>query len=120
MELGEGRACDYAIGFLEDAQGKIVAVYGARLEGRDASGHVTYRVTDDFPYPKLQEGFDFVYFNCRSASKHDFTLVAVVKADREKQWWDAVLWAKQYEFASGKFVDVRTEGVSCANESWGL
>jgi hypothetical protein len=120
IELGIQRECEYSVGVLEDSSGKPKVIYGARLARRDAKGRAVWKVTAEIASPSLPSGYVLAIASCRYDARPDKTLVAAVRDDSTKQWYDDVLWVQKLDFGSGRFVEVSADRVSCANEGWGL
>ena len=112
-DLGNERECDYSIGFLDAIDGTTKYVYGARLERRNDTGKPTYRITDDFPVPELQPGAQLMYFNCESNNRHDYRIVAVVQIEGMVARQPNVIWAKRFDLAAERFVDIPAKDVAC-------
>jgi hypothetical protein len=115
---GFNNICDYSIGILEDHEGKLKTIFGARMTGRDASKKAFWNITDTLPYPTLQAGYFLAIANCQDDGKDDQTIIAAVRAT-DTEWLKDILWAKRYDLKTGKFVDHASTRVQCANEGWG-
>jgi hypothetical protein len=120
IELGIQSECEYSVGILEDSSGKPKVIYGARLARRDAKGRAVWRVTAEIAAPNVPAGYVLAVASCRYDVRADRTLVAAVRDDSTKQWYDDVLWVQKFDFGSGRFLEVSADRVSCANEGWGL
>lgn len=119
-KLGIPRECDYSVGVLEDSTGTPKLIYGAQLARRSAEGRAIWKVTAEIASPNVPEGYVLAVGTCRSDAEADKTLVAAVRNDATKEWHDDVLWVQQFDFEASRFTPIATQGVSCANEGWGL
>ena len=119
------RACEFSIHVLADpvaAQDPLAAprfIIAARNAGYDGS-HPRWTVTDQAPYPDVGEGWFVHLGNCQVDGRDEPALVAVVREGSRAQWLDEVAWARRLDFAEGRFVQVDTAKVRCANEAIGI
>jgi hypothetical protein len=116
---GVAGICDYAINVLTDADGTPRHLAGSRAAGHDADGHPAWTITDALPFPPLAANELMAIATCEVDGEADETVVAVVR-HVDAEWHEAATWARRYDIATEKFVDVPAAGVRCYNEGWGL
>jgi hypothetical protein len=120
LELGIESECEYSVGVLEDSSGTPKVIYGAHLARRDAEGRAVWKIIAAIASPNLPAGYVLAVASCRYDTKADRALVAAVRDDSTKEWYDDVLWVQRFDFRASRFVEISAEGISCANEGWGL
>lgn len=115
---GIERLCDHSIGIIGDADGEPGILYGARNAGYEGN-NPTWQVTDAMAYPELEDGQMLVIGVCSVHGEEDASVFAVVRIT-PTELFDDVLWARRYDFDSGKFIAQDADGVLCYNEGWGI
>jgi hypothetical protein len=117
--LGMDRICAYSIGILEEPDGTPKILHGAREAGHSVDGKPLWTITDAMPYPSLPAGYALRISTCERDGKADETVFAAARIT-DDEWYEDVLWARRYDIAAEKFVEVPSAGVRCLNEGWGL
>ena len=116
---GHDHLCDYALGVLADGEGRPRYVIAEQSLGH-RDGIPSWRVLDAMPYPQLEAGTFLAHGSCRIDGAPDGAIVAVVGHGGEVEWFDDVRRAWRLDFGSGRLVAIAVEGMTCANEGFGL
>ena len=121
---GQGRVCDFSIGFVGDAgadpalEPLVRYIVAGRMTGRDG-GKALWKITDALAYPKVAKGFSWQAGSCRVGKVADDKVVAIARHDNEQEYLDVVAWARRLDLATGKFQVVDPASVDCINEGYG-
>jgi hypothetical protein len=116
--LGPGRTCDYAIGTLSEDDFEEIAILAQRKTG-ESDGKAIWIVTDQIPWPLMEENEHLSIGTCRLNGESISPLTAVVKVS-DSEWFAATGWARSLNLETGKFEEVNASNIECINEGWGL
>jgi hypothetical protein len=105
--------CAWSIGALGNAPGAAIAVYAARLTGRDSDGTPRWLVTGHLSLPTLAEGYDVQIATCRLDGVADSQIVAVARFPTEAEYSSDVSWAAIFERKGGTLREIGTKGIDC-------
>ncbi len=124
---GYEHVCDYALGLVEDADGRPRYIVAERSLGHDANGP-RWRVLDAIPHPDMAADEYLALGTCRLRGAPDDeaddepgpAIVAVVGLGGDVEWFDDVRRAWRLDFAQKRLVEMPGAGIQCANEAYGL
>jgi hypothetical protein len=120
---GSVRICDYSLAMVGTAAadgGAAMARYllASRRSNPDAD-KPTWEVLDAADAPRVEPGYDLQLGACRLDDRDDPGLIAVVRHGDAEGSTD-VRWARRFDVAAGKLVDVDAARVSCTNPGAGV
>jgi hypothetical protein len=122
---GEGleHVCDFGIGVLgrDNGDQTVSSLYlvAKRNTDREAK-QPEWQVTDAIDLPAIKENYDLQLDSCRVDGELRGGIVAIVRHSEDQEYSADVLWKKQYDVASGKFVEVGPGRVDCIHPGYGL
>jgi hypothetical protein len=91
------------------------------LLDRDESGKVNYKILDTVHVGKIREDEDLSICTCLQGTIPDDEIIAVVKSDFKKEYYDEIVRAWRADTDNGKFRPIKhTREISCINEGYGV
>lgn len=119
---GEGmdRLCDFSVAMLAplaDGQGPAYVVATRNLD----SGAQTARwnVQDALAVPDVGDA-DLQLLGCRLDGVEDPATIAIVRHGNDQEFSTDIRWARRFDTAAGKFVEVDKARVSCPDPGYGV
>ena len=86
---------------------------------RNVKGQPIWKVLDVMAAPNYGKDETLVIGFCKIDDKSDPEVLAVVKYEQDKEYFNKIIKAWRANRTKGKFESITTKGISCLNESYG-
>jgi|WetSurMetagenome_2_1015567.scaffolds.fasta_scaffold246302_3 hypothetical protein len=108
---------NYSVAFMSNEGSNMLWLESS--SSRNIKGLPIWKVLDVIAAPNYGKDETLIIGFCKIDDRSDSEVLAVVKYEQNKKYFNNVIKAWRANRAKGKFESITTKGISCLNESYG-